>query len=143
MSRAPILVVEDDAEDVFFMLRAFEKAGVKPPVRVAKDGLEAIEYLAGSGPFQDRGRFPLPCLVVLDLKLPKKNGLEVLQWLRRRENLREMPVVMVSGAGQASEKDQVRREGVDLFLVKPITFDELVELAAAIRVEAEEHCEGE
>jgi DNA-binding response OmpR family regulator len=81
--------------------------------------------------------------VVLDLKLPKKNGLEVLQWLRRRENLREMPVVMVSGAGQASEKDQVRREGVDLFLVKPITFDELVELAAAIRVEAEEHCEGE
>lgn len=137
---AVILIVEDDPNDVFFLRRAFGRAGVRQDLRVAHDGEEAIHYLAGDGRFQDRRKFPLPCLVILDLKLPKVNGLEVLKWLRQRENLKDLPVVMVTSSDENGDQEAANRHGVEAYRVKPVSLEELVDLAHEIRAEAEDHC---
>src|SRR5256885_17080895 len=82
-----ILQVEDDPNDVFFLQHAMTKAGVANPVQVATDGQQAIDYLRGAGKFADREQFPLPCLVLLDLKLPHVMGLDVLRWIRQQSGL--------------------------------------------------------
>ena len=79
-----ILLVEDEVNDVFFMKHAFEEVGILNPLQVAVDGQEAMDYLGGHGAYADRERFPLPCLTLLDLKLPRVMGLEVLQWIREQ-----------------------------------------------------------
>jgi DNA-binding response OmpR family regulator len=137
---AVVLLVEDDPNDVLFLKRAFKKAGVVLPVRVARDGQEAIDYLSRASRSEDPERFPMPCLVVLDLKLPKKTGLEVLQWVRRREEFHDLPVVMVTSSGEVEDKQRVMHHGVEAYHVKPVTFEELVGLAQEIRVEVEDHC---
>ena len=137
---AVILIVEDDPNDVLFLKRAFKKADVRQALRVAKDGQEAIDYLSGAGRFRDREAYPLPCLVVLDLKLPKKNGLEVLQWLRHREDFKDLPVVMVTSSEEHSDRASADRHGVEAYRVKPVSLDALVGLAHEIRAEAEDHC---
>ena len=137
---AVILIVEDDPNDVLFLTRAFKKANIRQALRVARDGQEAIEYLAGTGPYQDRDQYPLPCLVILDVKLPKKNGLEVLQWLRHREGLGDLPVVMVTSSEENGDKDQALRQGIEAYRVKPVSFEQLLKLAEDIRQEAEDHC---
>ena len=140
LKSAVILLVEDDANDVIFLQRAFKKADVTVPVRVARDGQEAIDYLSHAGEFQDREKYPLPCLMILDLTLPKKNGLEVLHWLRNQKDLQDMPVVMVTSLGEAGVRDRVLHEGVDAFRIKPMSLEELVLFASEIRVEVENHC---
>ncbi len=80
-------LAEDDENDVWFLQRAFQEAGVDNPLQVARNGQEAISYLAGEGDFADRGRFPLPYLLILDLKMPLKTGLDVLAWLRGQDGL--------------------------------------------------------
>jgi CheY-like chemotaxis protein len=137
---AVVLLVDDDPNDVLFLKRAFKKAGVVLPVRVARDGQEAIDYLSRAGRHEDPEQFPMPCLVVLDLKLPKKTGLEVLQWVRRREEYHDLPVVMVTSSGEVEDRQRVMHHGVEAYHVKPVTFEELVGLAREIRVEVEDHC---
>ena len=137
---AVILLVEDDPNDVLFLRRAFTKADVQLPMRVARDGQEAIDYLSGAGAFSDRSKFPLPCLVILDLKLPRKNGLEVLQWLRHQPDLSDLPVVMVTSSDENGDRETAEREGVEAYRVKPVSFPELLKLAGEIKLEAEEHC---
>lgn len=135
-----ILIVEDDPNDVLFMRRAFEKAGVRQAIRVARDGEQAIQYLAGTGEFRDRHQYPVPCLVILDLKMPKKNGLEVLQWLRTREDLKDLPVVMVTSSDENGDRMEALKQGVEAFRVKPVSFKELLHLAGEIKEEADDHC---
>jgi DNA-binding response OmpR family regulator len=137
---AVILLVEDDANDVFFLERAFKKADVKVPVRVARDGQEAIDYLSHSGIYQDRVQNPDPCLLIIDLTLPKKNGLEVLHWLRHQSQLQDLPVVMVTSLGETGMRDRAMNEGVEAFRVKPMSLEELVQFACEIRLEVEVHC---
>jgi DNA-binding response OmpR family regulator len=78
--------------------------------------------------------------VILDLTLPKKNGLEVLHWLRQQAELQDLPVVMVTSLGEVEVRDRVLHEGVDAFRVKPMSLDELVQFASDIRIEVENHC---
>lgn len=137
---ALILIVEDDPNDVLFLVRAFKKANVRQALRVASDGQDAIEYLSGVGRYQDRTAFPLPCLVVLDLKMPRKNGLEVLRWLREHEEFKDLPVVMVTSSNHDGDRGTALSHGVEAFHVKPVSFDQLLALAGEIREEAEEHC---
>lgn len=137
---AVILIVEDEDNDVLFLKRALKKANVPFPVRVARDGQQAIDYLSGTGVFQNREQYPIPCIIILDLKLPKKNGIEVLQWLRRREEFRDLPVVMVTSTAEKAEKEVAFHDGIEAFLVKPVSFEELVHLARTIGVQAAEHC---
>ena len=91
-----ILLVEDEENDVFFLKHAFEEVGVLNPLRVAQDGQEALDYLSGRGEYADRERFPLPCLILLDLKLPRVMGFEVLQWIREQPALKTLIVVVLS-----------------------------------------------
>ena len=86
-----VLLVEDSEDDVFFMRLAWEKAGVSNPLQVVQDGQQALDYLAGAGKFVDRQEYPLPCLVLLDWKLPYLMGVEVLKWIRQQPPFKTLP----------------------------------------------------
>src|SRR4030095_16425830 len=101
---AVILVVEDDPNDVLLLRRAFKAAGLRLPMRVARDGQEALDYLSAVGRVEDRRQNPLPCRVVLDLKMPRKNGIEVLDWVRRREEFKDLPVFMVTSSVETKDR---------------------------------------
>jgi len=96
-----VLLVEDNATDVLLIRRAFDKARLGNPLQVVGDGDAAVEYLSGTGRDVDRRQFPLPILILLDFKLPRRSGLEVLEWLRTQDALRRLPVVMLTSSGRA------------------------------------------
>lgn len=98
MNSTCILQVEDEANEVFLLQRAFLQAGIANPVQVATDGEMAIEYLSGLGAFADRKKYPLPGLVLLDLKLPRRSGREVLQWIRSQPGLKKIIVIVFTFA---------------------------------------------
>ena len=126
-----ILQVEDDPNDVFLFKRAMEKVGVTHRIQVATDGQQAIDYLSGSGKFADRKEFPLPGLVLLDLKLPHVMGLDVLKWIRKQ---RKAPwvVVVLSASGQATDLAAAYNLGANGYLVKPSQSIKLEEMVRAI-----------
>jgi CheY-like chemotaxis protein len=130
-----ILLAEDDANDIQLMRRAFRKARLPNPLYVTRNGDETIEYLAGKGEYADRRRYPFPFLLLLDLKMPRKSGFEVLEWMRERPLLRDFPVIVLTSSN--AEKDIQRAEnlGAMLYLVKPGEFSDLV----AMMVKLEEY----
>jgi CheY-like chemotaxis protein len=128
-----ILQVEDDKNDVLFLRYAFNAAGITHPIRVASDGGEAIAYLSGAGEFADRGRYPFPCLVLLDLKMPGMSGMEVLEWIRAQPVLRILPVIIFSSSAQRHEIDRAYHLGANSFVVKPSCVEERNELAKFIK----------
>src|SRR5689334_1986999 len=103
MKTGIVLHVEDDANDVFFVQRAFEKAEVGVRLHRVEDGQQALDYLGGIGAYRDRASFPMPDLVLLDLKLPLLSGFEVLEWARAREQFRELPICILSSSDQAED----------------------------------------
>ncbi len=129
----PVLQVEDDDHDVFFLRRAFEAASIRNPIHVARDGQEAIDYLSGAGKFRDRTRFPLPCLIILDLKMPRRDGLDVLAWLRQESGLPPLAVIIFSSSAHAEDIDHAYRLGANSFVVKPSGGREREEFARAVR----------
>src|SRR5438034_7084790 len=112
-----ILLVEDEPNDVFFMQQAMKKAGVVNPIHVASDGQQAIDYFKGAGKFANRAEFPLPCLVLLDLKLPYVMGLDVLRWIRKPPGM-ALPVVMLTASGQDADIATAYRLGASAFVTK-------------------------
>src|SRR5690349_21600597 len=90
-----VLLVEDDLNDIFLVKRAFKMAHIQNPLQVVTDGLQAIHYLSGVGKFSDRRSYPLPKLVVMDIKMPRRSGFEVLEWVKHNDGpLRRIPVVI-------------------------------------------------
>jgi CheY-like chemotaxis protein len=128
-----ILLVDDSEDDVFFMQRALKSAAISNPVMVVDDGQKAIDYLAGTGQFGDRAAFPLPGLIFLDLKMPGRKGLEVLEWIRQQDSLRHIVVVILTSSQEPSDLRNAYRLGANSFLVKPSTTEQLNELAGAIK----------
>ncbi len=128
-----VLVAEDDENDVLFLQRAFRQAEITTPLQVTRDGQDAIDYLAGSGRYTDRDQYPLPCLVMLDLKMPRKNGMETLAWIRGQETLEAMPVIIFSSSLHPEEIDKAYRLGASAFLTKPSGVKERLELAKRIK----------
>src|SRR5437016_3215023 len=94
----PVLLVEDEQNDVFLLQYAFENAGITDPLITVEDGQQAIDYLAGKGKYAERKEFPLPYLMLLDLKLPRVMGLDVLRWIKERPELQMMPVVILTSS---------------------------------------------
>ena len=127
-----ILQVEDDSNDVFFFKRAMKKAGAANPIQVASDGREAIDYLQGAGKFADRAQFPLPALVLLDLKLPYVMGMEVLRWIRQQPGI-PMVVVMLTASSEDADIAGAYRLGANGFLVKPSEASKMDNMVKAIR----------
>lgn len=127
-----ILHVEDDSNDALLFQHACQKAGLACQVQYAGDGDEALSYLQGAGKFSNREQFPLPCLVLLDLKMPRVNGFEVLTWLRTEERFRRVPVVVLSSSNHEADINRAYEAGANSFLVKPVDFNSLVELVRRI-----------
>jgi CheY-like chemotaxis protein len=127
-----ILQVEDDPNDVFLMRHAMKKVGVLNPVHVASDGQQAIDYWHGIGKFANREKYPLPCLVLLDLKLPYVMGLEVLKRIRGQPGP-AVPVIMMTASGQESDIVTAYQLGANAFLTKPSEAHKLEEMVKAIK----------
>jgi CheY-like chemotaxis protein len=126
-----ILLVEDEEGDVFFMRQAMKKAGVLNPLQVASDGQEAIDYFKGTGKFANREEFPLPCLVLLDLKLPRVMGLDVLKWIRQQPAVATIVVILTSSQEEADIATAYRL-GANGYLVKPSDVSQLNDMAKSI-----------
>ena len=127
-----VLLVEDDENDVFFFKRAMKLAGWTDPVQVVQDGQQAIEYLKGTGNFASREEFPIPALVLLDLKMPFLSGLEVLKWIRTESDFKQLPVVMFTSSKEEIDLEQAYQLGANAYVVKPAGSDELLEVVKAI-----------
>ncbi len=132
MSDDAVLVVEDEPGDAFLIQRAFTKANIANPVRIATDGEQAIEYLQGSGAYGDRTKFPLPRVMLLDLKLPRRSGLEVLAWLRAQPGLKRLKVVVLTSSRETRDVNGASDLGVSSYLVKPVEHTRLVELVSSL-----------
>jgi len=128
-----ILIVEDNATDVMLIRRAFARLHIANPVQVVGDGDRAVDYLSGKDAYCDRAQFPLPAFVLLDLKLPRRSGLEVLAWLRAQDGLRRLPVVMLTSSRQSQDVNSAYELGANSYLVKPVEFDDLQELLGTIK----------
>jgi CheY-like chemotaxis protein len=129
-----ILLVEDNPTDVLLIQRAFTKAKLANPVHILSDGDQAIEYLEGTGDYGDRTKYPLPVLILLDLKLPRRSGLEVLTWLRGQEKLKRIPVVMLTSSQQRQDVNEAYDTGVNSYLVKPVEFEALFDMLKAVNL---------
>ena len=128
-----ILQVEDDDNDVMFLKLALESAGVTVPLRIAVDGQEAIDYLSGTAPFTDRQAYPEPSLVLLDLRIPKIPGLEVLKWIRKQPALKKIPVLVLTSSDAKRDIEDAYRLGANSYFVKPINPRDLLEIVEHIR----------
>jgi len=131
MTTETILLVEDDENDAFFLQRAIRKTGMLNPVQHSRDGQEAINYLSGIGKFSLRAEFPLPGLILLDLKLPFVMGLDVLKWVRQNPELSPI-VVILSSSENETDVASAYRLGANAYLVKPPEAGKLEVMVKAI-----------
>ncbi|MHC1769517.1 MAG: response regulator [Verrucomicrobiia bacterium] len=127
-----ILYIEDEENDVLLAEIAFRRAQIAHRIAVVRDGLQAIDYLAGHGKFADREAHPLPRLVLLDLKLPHKSGFEVLEWIRNQKSLQSLPVVIYTSSGAPSDRERATKLGASDYRVKPSRMSEMTEMAASL-----------
>jgi CheY-like chemotaxis protein len=121
-----ILVVEDDPNDVILLKKSFAKVGISNPVHICADGEEAIEYLQGCGPYSNRIEYPFPSVLISDLKMPRRTGLEVLGWLRENPKCRIVPVMIFSASREEKDVVKAYELGANAYIHKPSTFDELL-----------------
>jgi CheY-like chemotaxis protein len=128
-----ILLVEDNDDDVFLITRAFKNVGLVTPMVRATDGQDAIDYLSGKDIYADRVKFPLPSLVLLDIKMPFLSGLEVLRWIRGQGFLATLPVIMFTTSSQECDVRSAYGSGANAFLVKPARLEECTSIAAVIK----------
>jgi CheY-like chemotaxis protein len=132
MTENCILLIDDDPSDVFLVQRAFAKLGLSSQLLVVNDGEEAIRYLSGEGKYADREQFPIPALILLDLKMPRKSGFEVLAWLRSRPTLRRLPVVVLTSSNQMPDINRAYDVGANSYLVKTANPQAMQELTNII-----------
>ncbi|GAA6616966.1 response regulator [Scytonema sp. NUACC26] len=127
-----ILVAEDDPNDAFFIQRAFQKTQLIHTLKVLEDGDAVINYLSGVGEYANRERYPLPTLLLLDIKLPRLSGLEVLEWIRQQPDLKRLLVIMLTSSDQDSDINSAYELGANSYLTKPIGIDNLQEMVNII-----------
>jgi CheY-like chemotaxis protein len=120
-----VLIVEDDSIDAFMIRRAFRKAHVSTPLAFVDNGDAAVDYMAGRPPYDDRQQHPLPALILLDLKLPRRSGLEVLEWLRAQPGLKRVPVVVLTSSMESRDMRKAYDLGCNSYLLKPVDFEGL------------------
>ena len=129
---AKILLVEDDPEAAELLRLAFQKAGLRRPLRVLPDGEKAVAYLSGDPPYDNSEENPAPCLVLLDLKLPRRSGLDFLAWIKQRPELAGIPVIVLSSSQEACDLDRAYELGAKSYLVKSVELKELMKVAEGI-----------
>jgi CheY-like chemotaxis protein len=118
-----VLLVEDDLNDIFLVKRAFRTAHIPSPLQVVTDGEEAINYLRGEGKYADRQAHPLPKLVVMDIKMPRRSGFEVLEWVKGNGRpLRRIPIIIVSSSDNPEDINRAYELGANAYMVKPMNY---------------------
>lgn len=128
MNTTPILLVEDSEDNILLIRHAMHKAGVTTPLEVVTSGEQAIEYLGGTQRYSDWNKFPLPALVLLDLKMPGMGGFDVLRWIRQRPGLKALRVAMLTSSDMPSEIKLAHDLGANIFLTKPVQLERLIEI---------------
>jgi two-component system response regulator len=127
-----ILLVEDNPDDVELTLRAFKKNNIANKIVVARDGVEALDYLFGKGAYAGRDTSDLPRIILLDLKMPKLDGLQVLERLRADERTRLVPVVILTSSKEEHDLVKGYKSGANSYVRKPVDFNQFVEAVRQI-----------
>ena len=127
-----ILLVEDSEEDILLMRRALLVANIVNPLQVVRSGEEALDYLSGTGRYTNRAEFPLPGIVLLDLKMPGTDGFEVLSWIRRSPGLVGLRVIVLTSSNHMDDVSRAYEIGANSFLVKPVIFEQFVSATMAL-----------
>ena len=127
-----VLLVDDSDNDGRLMRIIFERAGFTQPLCCVGDGVEAIDYLRGDGIYADRAKFPLPTVMLLDLNMPRKDGFEVLGWIRLQPELKRLRVYILSSSSRPEDIRRCYDLGANAYLIKPSNLDGLTELAKTL-----------
>jgi CheY-like chemotaxis protein len=135
-----ILLIDDEDNDAILIKRALSKAEKHIGFQRVSDGEEGVAYLAGQREFKDRAAHPWPDLVVLDLKMPRKNGFEVLKWIRGHENTKLLPVVVFTSSKEPADINKAYELGANAFMVKPASFEHLIDVMKIIHSYWIRHC---
>lgn len=130
----PVLLAEDNEEEILWLYEAFKRVEIENPLFVVYDGRHAIEYLGGTGKFQDREKYPIPCLMLLSTDLAEKSGLEVLKWVRQEGNpLRLLPVIMLASSVRGEELKKALALGANDYVPKFFNLHEVLEWARSLK----------
>lgn len=132
MSDDTILLVEDNPDDQFLIMRAFKHSQLPYSIKMVSDGQAAIDYLSGTDVYADRNAHPLPAVILLDLKLPLRSGFEVLAWIKQQPELKRLPVVVLTSSKQSIDIQRAYDAGANSYLVKPVSLDGLIEMVNTI-----------
>lgn len=125
-SSFPILLAEDSHDEVLLLKLALRRAEVFHPVQVAEDGQDVIDYLTAAGKYSNRVEFPFPEIILLDIKMPRLNGLEVLRWIKANPAAAVIPTIIFSSSQAERDVSEAYRLGANAYLVKPSSMDELI-----------------
>jgi CheY-like chemotaxis protein len=132
-TRPAILLVDDNPHDVVLLRLAFRRVGIIHPIKLVKNGLEAIRYLKGEDIYADRQQYPPPTLMLLDINMPSTSGFDVLRWVREQPWLQHLAVVVLTGSNESHDIEKAYELGADSYLVKPARFSDLVEITHALK----------
>lgn len=132
MAQGCILHIDDDENERFLLEHCADTADLRAPVVSLPSGQDAIEYLKGINGYSDRNRFPLPCLILLDLKMPGLDGFDVIRWIREQPELQTLPVIMLSSSNFPGDIEKGMKLGLNAFVSKPSNLDNFVELMKSI-----------
>src|SRR6185437_3573848 len=132
-NRKAILVADDSADDAYILKRAFDKARTKVPLLFVRDGQELIDYLSGADGFADRQNHPMPRVLLLDLKMPKLDGFDVLRWLQRQPELRRLIVTVLSSSNESQDVNLAYDLGANSYVVKPASMTGYAEIVEKLR----------
>lgn len=131
--RPVILLVDDNPHDVVLIRLAFRRVGIIDTIQLVKDGAEAMRYINGEGAYADRHQFPIPTLILLDLKMPQTSGFDVLQWIREQPELSTVIVVVMSGSKNDQDIERAYALGANSYLIKPTRFEEMVKMMETLK----------
>ena len=123
-----LLIVEDNEDDIFFMERIFKQMGARCDLKFVRDGVEAVEYLSGKGQFKDRVQNPLPTIILMDLKMPRMNGFEVLEWMQKQPEIKLIPTIVVTSSTMQEDVTRAYRSGANAVMNKPVDKDSLLQM---------------
>ena len=128
----PVLVAEDEPTDALILRIAFEQAGIPRSLVVVRDGEEAVNYLCGNPPYTDRSVHPLPALILLDLKMPRMTGFDVLAWLASRPDFKHLPAIVFSSSSEEQDVLRARQMGARDYFIKPHSISDYVKIVHTI-----------
>ena len=129
-----LLVVEDNEDDIFFMERIFKQMGARCDLKFVRDGVEAVEYLSGKGRFEDRVKNPLPTIILMDLKMPRMNGFEVLEWMQKQPEIKLIPTIVVTSSTMQEDVTRAYRAGANAVMNKPVDKDSLLQMLKSFHI---------